>query len=697
MNKQTRIGKSLLLVMLGGLILCGYSLKAQIVEPVKWSYTSQYQKDNIVLLKITATVDKGWHLYSQYNTLGITQATVFTFEPSEKYKTVGKPAEPKYTEFTDEFGTDRYFEGSTVVFTQKTEVFSDKDFVIKGTVEAQACIEGKCIMVGTDFEIPVQGISPDKLPDKKQKQDADSSVSATDTTFSDTIPTITEEQANTVDNENPADEAKQGGGMSKQMVFLISLLAGLAALLTPCVFPMIPLTISFFMKGNSRKKGVKIALFFGSSIVIIFAILGVVLTLLFGENATYILSTHWIPNLFFFVIFLIFALSFFGLFEITLPSSWANKSDAQSEKGGWAGTFFVALTTVLVSFSCTGPIIGGVIIGVAADSMDRITPLISMLGFALGFAAPFTLLALFPSVMAKMKAGSWMNSVKIVFGFLELALGLKFLSQADLYCGWRILDREVFLACWIVLFTLLGLYFLGKLKFKGDSDSKQIGVFRLFLAIITFTFVVYLVPGMWGAPLKALSGYIPPMTTQDFDIERLLLDNKTPVASMQEDVYKDVKYGKELHLPTGFQGFFDLEEAKAYARKVNKPVFIDFTGKTCPNCREMENRVWTDPKVRKLLTEEYIIVALYTDANTIYLPEEERVVNSKGKTLKRLGDKNLNYEIERYQMNAQPYYVLVDANEKILSRNGKGMGYEKDAQVFAQFLEEGLAEFHKDK
>ncbi|MDR0604018.1 MAG: thioredoxin family protein [Bacteroidales bacterium] len=687
MNK--RLIKLVLSVFLTGILSWNNFAIAQIEEPVKWTFVSKLQKDNHVLLKITANIAKGWHLYSQYNTLGITQQTIFTFDKSNNYKLIGKTTEPKYVEFTDDFGTDRYFELSTVVFTQLIEVYTEKDFVITGTVDAQACIEGKCILVGTDFEIPVKGIKSTSSP-KVDTVNSSSVSEDEDTTTNQNV--VSETIQEDIHHSEPPKER-----MSNIMIFFISLLAGLAALLTPCVFPMIPLTVSFFMKGDNKKGGIKKALIFGISIVIIFAILGIALTLLFGENATYIISTHWIPNLFFFIIFIIFALSFFGLFEITLPSSWANKSDAQSEKGGLMGIFFVALTTVLVSFSCTGPIIGGVIIGVAADSIDRITPLISMLGFALGFAVPFTLLALFPSAMGKMKAGSWMNSVKIVFGFLELALGLKFLSQADLYCGWRLLDREVFLAFWIVIFTLLGLYLLGKLKFKGDADLKQIGVFRLFLSIITFSFVMYMIPGMWGAPLKTLSGYIPPMTTQDFDMERLLHEHKGTATSTVPDEYKDIKYGKELHLPTGFDGFFDLEEAKVYAKKVNKPIFIDFTGKTCPNCREMENRVWTDLKVRKLLTEEYVIVALYTDANTIHLPESEWVINNKGKTLKRLGDKNLNYEMERYRMNAQPYYVLIDEHENVLSLDRKGKGYEKDPQVFAKFLQEGLTVFHQKK
>ena len=687
-----------LLFFAAGNFLLPNQAKAQIEEPVKWSFVVQHQKDNkdnVVLLTITAKVDKDWHLYSQYNTLGITQATVFTYDKSENYKLVGKTIEPKYVEFTDEYGTDRYFEKSPVVFTQKIKVLSEKDFVLTGMVEAQACINDKCIYVSTDFDIPIKGMKQIVSDEQPEEEDADSSniEDATENTGE-----IIDSLKNTMITEGDSSSETEDG-MSTWVILLISFFAGLAALLTPCVFPMVPLTVNFFMKGDSKKNGFKNALIFGFSIIIIFAILGMLLSLIFGGDAAYMISTHWIPNMLFFIIFMVFALSFFGLFEITLPSSWSNKSDAKSEKGGLVGIFFVALTTVIVSFSCIGPILGGVVFSFSTGESGVLTPLVSMLGFAFGFAIPFTLLALCPSVMGKMKSGSWMNSVKIVFAFLEMALGLKFLSQADLYCGWGILDREVYLAFWIVIFALMGFYLLGKLKFKGDSDVKQLGVPRIFLSIVTFAFVIYLIPGMWGAPLKALSGFVPPLTTQDFDTERLIVENKitstTSTSSIPEG-FENVKHGDQLHFPTGFYGFFDLEDAKAYAKKVNKPIFVDFTGKTCANCREMEFKVWTDPHVRRILTEEYVMVALYADANTIILSEEEWVTNSKGKVLKRLGDKNRNYQMEKYKVNAQPYYVLLDANENILSKNGKGVG-RSSIQEFTAFLEEGLEEFNKRK
>ena len=480
------------------------------------------------------------------------------------------------------------------------------------------------------------------------------------------------------------------------MVFLISLGAGLLTLLTPCVFPMVPMTISFFMKGNKNKKqGLKEAYFFGGSIIFIFAVLGLLLTLILGKDAMYLISTHWVPNVAFFIIFMLFAFSFFGLFEIRLPASWINKSDKGADQGGYMGAFFIALTTVLVSFSCTGPILGAALMGIASSSTTSFVFFVSMIGFALGFALPFTLLAMFPQVLSKLKSGSWLNTVKIVFGFLEVALGLKFLSMADLSADWRLLDRETYLVLWIVVFTLLGFYLLGKLKFKGDEDLKQISVGRLFLSIITFSFALYMVPGLWGAPLKAISGYIPPMTTQDFNIERSIIEN-TPKGTLQATsenaLPADRKYVDLLHYPTGFDGFFDLEEAKAYAKKVGKPIFVDFTGKTCANCREMEYYVWEDKQVKTILTQDYVMVALYTDANTIKLPESEWVTLKDGKVAKTLGKKNHNYQIEQYSVNAQPLYVLMDADGNLLQ---EPKGYDRSVSNFVSFLEKGKENFKK--
>ncbi|NLJ82357.1 MAG: disulfide bond formation protein DsbD, partial [Bacteroidales bacterium] len=583
---------------------------AQISNPVKWSHTVHSLKDNVVEIRIKADVEKDWHLYSQFNTEGITQQTVFTYESSANYKLEGKTTEPPYKEEKDDFGIDRFFDKSQVIFKQKIKVLSDKDFEIKAMVEGQACMEGKCVMVDHDFVFKIKGVSQTNLSENElvgQEQEEETSKD-------DTVASLVEAEdiATNIENDSQDLASEQLKDKSWIMVFLVSFLAGLLALITPCVFPMIPMTVSFFMKDEkSRKSGLRQAFFFGGSIIFIFAVLGLALTLIMGKDAMYIISTHWIPNLFFFLIFMFFAFSFFGLFELTLPSSWVNKSDKQSNKGGYFGAFFIALTTVLVSFSCTGPILGAALIELASGSSNSLVFLISMIGFALGFALPFTLLAMFPTVMNKMKSGSWLNTVKIVFGFLEIALGLKFLSMADLSRNWRILDRETYLALWIVTFALLGFYLLGKLRFKGDTPVEKITVPRLFLALITFSFVVYMIPGLWGAPLKALSGYVPPLTTQDFDLDRMIVENAGTSTVKMSDLPADRKYADILKLPTGFEGFFDLDEAKAYAKKVNKPIFVDFTGKTCANCREMEYYVWNSNRVKPILQDKYVMVALY--------------------------------------------------------------------------------------
>lgn len=686
MKKVLNVNIFLLLIA----IFCKGVVLAQIEKPVIWKYNVEKIADNQAKIVVTATIEKKWHLYSQYNTEGITQQTVFNFEPSANYTLEGKTIEPKYTEITDDFGTDRFFDLSVVNFTQKIKILSKKDFTINLSIDAQACTDGKCVLAGVDFAIPIKGIKIKESTENKSltqqiEEDTNTQIEKT-IVQEDTM--IKEEEIVSIQSEKSDISSKE---KSMLVVFLVSFLAGLLALLTPCVFPMIPMTISFFMKSNkSKKDGIKQAIFFGISIIFIFAVLGLILTLLLGKDAMYIISTHWIPNLIFFVIFMIFAFSFFGLFEIALPSSWINSSDKQSSKGGYLGSFFIALTTVLVSFSCTGPILGAALIELASGSNDSLVFFISMLGFALGFALPFSFLAMFPSMIQKVKSGSWLNTIKIVFGFLEIALGLKFLSMADLSANWGILDRETYLALWIVIFSMLGFYLLGKLQFKGDDPITHISIPRLFLALITFAFVIYMIPGMWGAPLKAISGYIPPMTTQDFDIERIIVENKSNTASFSA-IPANRKYADQLHLPTGFEGFFDLEEAKAYAKQVNKPIFIDFTGKTCANCREMENYVWSSPNVKKMLQEDFVMVALYADANTIKLPENEWITTKDGIVIKTLGKKNLNYQMEHFNMNAQPFYVLIDSQGNMLTKEPKS--YDRNIDNFVAFLEEGLKNF----
>ena len=572
------------------------SAVGQQLNPAKWKYDVKPTSGNEAELVFTVTLDENWHIYSQHTDEMGPIGLSFSFDKNADYTLVGGVSEPKPHEEYDEMFkcTIRSFSGN-VVFKQKIKINSAKDFTVKGVMSYQLCNDGSCIAPeDIDFAFNVKGAKAEAATatEPAQEEAAEDTAAAME---ADTMAAV-EETTEVAQVETTATEATtEKEGRSIWFIFLTAFGMGFITLLTPCVFPMIPMTLNFFMKGGeNKKKGMRQAWMFGFSIIFIYGVLGVILSLIFGPQVMYLIGTHWIPNLVFFVIFFVFALSFFGLFEITLPSWLINKSDEEADKGGLLAPFFIALTTVLVSFSCTGPILGGALIELSAGESNRLIPLISMLGFAVGFALPFTLLAMFPSVLSNLKSGSWLNTVKVVFAFLELALGLKFLSMADLSAGWGILDRETYLALWITIFGLMGLYLIGKLRFKGDDEMESLGVGRLFLAIITFAFVVYMIPGLWGAPLKAISGYVPPMTTQDFDLEKSIYEstkNITVSAAAGENASAlpaNRKYADKLHMPTGFDGFYDLEEAKAYAKKVNKPIFIDFTGKTCANCREME-------------------------------------------------------------------------------------------------------------
>lgn len=686
-----------------GFLMAIVSLSAvgQQLNPAKWKYDVKPTSGNEAELVFTVTLDENWHIYSQHTDEMGPIGLSFSFDKNADYTLVGGVSEPKPHEEYDEMFkcTIRSFSG-TVVFKQKIKINSTKDFTVKGVMSYQLCNDGSCIAPeDIDFAFNVKGAKAEAAAatDPAQEEAAEDTAAAME---ADTVAAV-EETTEVAQVETTATEATtEKEGRSIWFIFLTAFGMGFITLLTPCVFPMIPMTLNFFMKGGeNKKKGMRQAWMFGFSIIFIYGVLGVILSLIFGPQVMYLIGTHWIPNLVFFVIFFVFALSFFGLFEITLPSWLINKSDEEADKGGLLAPFFIALTTVLVSFSCTGPILGGALIELSAGESNRLIPLISMLGFAVGFALPFTLLAMFPSVLSNLKSGSWLNTVKVVFAFLELALGLKFLSMADLSAGWGILDRETYLALWITIFGLMGLYLIGKLRFKGDDEMESLGVGRLFLAIITFAFVVYMIPGLWGAPLKAISGYVPPMTTQDFDLEKSIYEstkNITVSAAAGENASAlpaNRKYADKLHMPTGFDGFYDLEEAKAYAKKVNKPIFIDFTGKTCANCREMEYYVWTDPEVKRILNEEYVMVALYADVNYIELPQEEWITDAKGREIKTLGKRNLEYQKTKYNMNAQPYYVLIDAEENVLT--AENHKYDRDVQKFIAFLNEGISNYKK--
>ena len=478
-------------------------------------------------------------------------------------------------------------------------------------------------------------------------------------------------------------------------LILEAILWGLLMLLTPCVFPMIPMTVSFFLKSSENPhEGRFKALMYGVFIVLLYTVpicVIIGLTWLLGGDAVTAnifnwLATHWLPNILFFLVFMVFAASFFGAFEITLPSSWQNRSDAGTGKKGLAGIFFMALTLVLVSFSCTGPIVGSVLI--RSTRGEFWTPMVTMLAFSVAFALPFTLFALFPSLLKKMRGGSWLNSVKVVLGFIEVAFGFKFLSVADQTYGWGLLDREVYLAIWIVVFTLLGLYLLGKIRFAHDEPVEHIGITRLALSIAVFSFVVYMIPGMFGAPLKALSGYLPPMDTQDFIIANYAEGQGTPVAQAPEG--QSSTY--DLKIPHGLPGYFTLDEALAAAAAEDKPVFVDITGKGCTNCREMEARVWSDPDILALLRDRFVIAALYTDYRGAEVPEGQWITTPKGKTLKRMDEVNSYLARERFGVNAQPYYFILGRDGQPLT---PGRSYNLSIPGFAAFLQEGLAAYER--
>lgn len=647
------------------------------LEPVKWRTSVDELETGLYRIVFTATVDAGWHIYDlgPYE-MGGPMATSFEFTPDGAYTLDGGvyALAEAHREFDPIYEMEiGYYEGRAQ-FAQNVRCTDGA--VIAVTADWMACNETNCVTGDNDFSIEVG------------KSAASASAPATDNS------------AKAAANESKVSAAAPASSGGSLWGYILSAIGwALVALLTPCVFPMIPMTVSFFLKGSgSAAAGRFRALMYGLFIVILYTVpIGIIIliTWLVGGDVVTAdifnwLATHWLPNLIFFAVFMIFAASFFGAFEIVLPEKLVNDSDSKSDKKGLAGIFFMALTLVLVSFSCTGPIVGSVLI--QSTSGEFWTPIITMLAFSVVFALPFTLFALFPSWLKKLpKSGGWLNSVKVVLGFVELALGLKFLSVADQTYHWGILDREVYLALWIVIFSLLGLYLLGKLRFKHDSDMPYLSVTRLVLAIITFAFVVYMIPGMWGAPLKALSGYMPPMQTQDFV---MTAGSGAAAPSSQSSAPETgVKYGDVLKLPLGLEGFFDLAEAEAYAAKVDKPLFVDFTGHGCVNCREMEARVWSDPRVLELLRNEYVIVALYAD-DKLKVDESDWVTTDTGKVLKTLGKINSYYALKTYGVNAQPYYVLQGRNGEPLV---EPRGYDLDVDAFVQFLRSGVEAYRNNK
>ena len=632
-----KLASALALLIWGAVCVWGQAPE----ETVTWKVSQGKTENGLCEIIFDGTIAQGWHTYSVDHELTPTEVT---FTDPKGYTLEGGLYEILPSKELD--GEHVYFD--RIRIGQKIRITAEADS-LKGEIAWRSCNDQFCASPEyLNFSIPLE---------------------AKEATVA------------------PADSSQSSGSLWG--LILEAILWGFAMLLTPCVFPMIPMTISFFMKGSSTPAAGRFKAFmYGLFIVLLYtvpisAIIGI--TYIFGGETVTAdifnwLATHWLPNIIFFIVFMIFAASFFGAFEITLPSSLVNKSDQNSDKGGLAGIFFMALTLVLVSFSCTGPIVGSVLI--KSTQGEFWTPMVTMLAFSIAFALPFTIFAMFPSLLKKLKSGSWLNSVKVVLGFIEVALGFKFLSVADQTYHWGLLDREIYLGIWIVVFTLLGLYLLGKIRFEADGEVKHIGVFRLFLVIVDFTFVVYMIPGMFGAPLKALSGYLPPIETQDFVIWSKE-DGSMPVQSLS-----DVNAGETgLHkLPLGLTGYLSIDEALVEAKKVGKPVFVDISGLACVNCREMEQRVWSDPQVLQLLRDEFVIAVLYTDDKE-KLPESEWVTTKNGKVLKDRGRVNAYYVRERFDVSAQPNYVILDPQGNQITPI---RGYNLDIDGFVEFLSSGL-------
>ncbi|KMW76126.1 protein-disulfide reductase DsbD family protein [Bacteroides sp. 3_1_13] len=678
-----------------------YALQAQIKDPVKFKTELTTLSDTEAEVVFTATIDKGWHVYSTDLGDGGPISATFNVDNKSGVELVGKlkPVGKEVATFDKLFEMKvRYFE-NTAKFVQKVK-FTGGAYAIEGYLEYGACDDESCLpptqvpfkfsgvakagnAAATKTEQPKAEQPEQKVVDKADKKEGATPVASKDSSAmmelvpATTTEAITDIQPAVTSSElwKPVISDLQALGeehgqedMSWIYIFITGFLGGLLALFTPCVWPIIPMTVSFFLKrSKDKKKGIRDAWTYGASIVVIYVALGLAITLIFGASALNALSTNAIFNILFFLMLVIFAASFFGAFEIRLPSKWGNAVDSKAESTtGLLSIFLMAFTLSLVSFSCTGPIIGFLLVQVSTTG-SVVAPAIGMLGFAIALALPFTLFALFPSWLKSMpKSGGWMNVIKVTLGFLELAFALKFLSVADLAYGWRLLDRETFLALWIVIFALLGFYLLGKIKFPHDDDDNKVGVTRFFMALISFAFAVYMVPGLWGAPLKAVSAFAPPMQTQDFNL-----------------------YKNEVHAK-----FDDYDLGMEYARLNGKPVMLDFTGYGCVNCRKMEAAVWTDPKVSDLINNDYVLITLYVDNKTPLTEPIKIIENGTERTLRTVGDKWSYLQRVKFGANAQPFYVLLDNQGKPLN---KSYAYNEDIPKYIEFLQTGLENYKKGK
>jgi len=678
-----------------------YALQAQIKDPVKFKTELTTLSDTEAEVVFTATIDKGWHVYSTDLGDGGPISATFNVDNKSGVELVGKlkPVGKEVATFDKLFEMKvRYFE-NTAKFVQKVK-FTGGAYAIEGYLEYGACDDESCLPP-TQVPFKFSGVAKagnaaatkteqskaeqpeQKVVDKADKKEEATSVASKDSSaMMELVPATTTEAATDIQPAVASSElwkpvisdlqalGEEHGqeDMSWIYIFITGFLGGLLALFTPCVWPIIPMTVSFFLKrSKDKKKGIRDAWTYGASIVVIYVALGLAITLIFGASALNALSTNAIFNILFFLMLVIFAASFFGAFEIRLPSKWGNAVDSKAESTtGLLSIFLMAFTLSLVSFSCTGPIIGFLLVQVSTTG-SVVAPAIGMLGFAIALALPFTLFALFPSWLKSMpKSGGWMNLIKVTLGFLELAFALKFLSVADLAYGWRLLDRETFLALWIVIFALLGFYLLGKIKFPHDDDDDKVGVTRFFMALISLAFAVYMVPGLWGAPLKAVSAFAPPMQTQDFNL-----------------------YKNEVHAK-----FDDYDLGMEYARLNGKPVMLDFTGYGCVNCRKMEAAVWTDPKVSDLINNDYVLITLYVDNKTPLTEPVKIIENGTERTLRTVGDKWSYLQRVKFGANAQPFYVLLDNQGKPLN---KSYAYNEDIPKYIEFLQTGLENYKKEK
>lgn len=686
----------------------------QIKKPIGGAVTyskNEAKVGDIVELTISVIPLTGWHIFSEKSTCPADDGSVrgeVTFEPGN-FELVGKAVGVGDVMEKDEAAMADckvgVFHGKAV-FKQRIKVKGPIDKIV-ASFNGQMC-DQICVMI-RDYKVfgpaikVVEGTAdPDpKKEENKEEKDTAKTVSGTDTTAKndDTASIIggtyraknESEVGKCVEKKfnGSSDYGDEGGSKSLWTWFIVALTSGFIALLTPCVFPMIPMTVSFFLKNTDKKKAIRDGLVFAVSIIIIYVLLGSVLSAFIGPDAANWLSTHWIPNLFFFIIFIVFAVSFFGAFELVLPSSWVNKMDQKADKGGWTGPIFMAVTIALVSFSCTGPIVGTVLVESAKGGF--IIPAVAMFGFSLAFALPFGLLVIFPSFLQNLpKSGGWLNSVKVVLGFVELAFALKFLSTADQTYHWRLLDREIYLTLWIIIAILLGIYLLGKIKFAHDSDLKFVSVPRLFLIIASFSFALYMIPGLWGAPLKFLAGYLPPMSTQDFKLGEY--DKEAGACGTP-------LYSESLHLPHGLSGYFDYDQAIECAKSQKKPLFVDFTGHGCVNCRKMEEKVWSDPAVLKKLKDSFIVVSLYVDDKKLKLPKSDYFIGkSSGNKITTLAEKNSEIQACYFNSNSQPMYALMNpAGETLLQPTTTAETFNYSSEEFAKFLTAGIKEYYKNK